>query len=75
MNLLENALAYSPADEPVQVVVEDTGAEIVTRVIDRGGGITARSSSGCSSRSSAAALLRPGAAAASGLRSRAGSRR
>jgi two-component system sensor histidine kinase KdpD len=39
VNLLENALAYSPADEPVRVVVEDSGAEIVTRVIDRGAGI------------------------------------
>jgi two-component system sensor histidine kinase KdpD len=39
VNLLENALAYSPADEPVSVVVEDSGAEIVTRVIDRGAGI------------------------------------
>ena len=42
VNLLENALAYSPVDEPVQVVVEDTGAEIVTRVIDRGAGISPR---------------------------------
>ncbi len=41
VNLLENALAYSPADEPVRVVVEDSGAEIVTRVIDRGAGIAA----------------------------------
>ncbi len=41
VNLLENALAYSPADEPVQVVVEDSGAEVVTRVIDRGAGIAA----------------------------------
>jgi two-component system, OmpR family, sensor histidine kinase KdpD len=39
VNLLENALAYSPADEPVRVVVEDSGVEIVTRVIDRGAGI------------------------------------
>ena len=39
VNLLDNAIAYSPDDQPVQVVVEDTGAEIVTRVIDRGAGI------------------------------------
>ena len=41
VNLLENALAYSPADEPVRVEVEDSGAMIVTRVIDRGAGISA----------------------------------
>jgi len=38
-NLLENALKYSPADEPVLVRVAATSHEVMIRVIDRGPGI------------------------------------
>ena len=39
VNLLENALKYSPADEPVHVNVSGTSAEAVVRVIDHGPGV------------------------------------
>ena len=39
MNLLENALKYSPTDEPVRVQVAETPSEAVIRVIDHGPGI------------------------------------
>jgi len=39
VNLLENALKYSPADEPVHVNVSATSAEAVVRVVDHGPGV------------------------------------
>jgi K+-sensing histidine kinase KdpD len=39
-NLVENALRYSPADEPVRVQVRATGSEVLVRVVDHGPGIT-----------------------------------
>jgi len=41
-NLVENALRYSPASEPVRVQVRETGSDVLVRVIDRGSGIPAR---------------------------------
>jgi two-component system, OmpR family, sensor histidine kinase KdpD len=38
-NLVENALRYSPADEPVHVQVRETGSEVLVRIVDRGPGI------------------------------------
>jgi two-component system, OmpR family, sensor histidine kinase KdpD len=38
-NLIENALRYSPADEPVRVQVSETGSEVLVRIVDRGSGI------------------------------------
>jgi two-component system sensor histidine kinase KdpD len=40
VNLVENALRYSPPSEPVHVQVSETGTEALVRVIDRGPGIT-----------------------------------
>jgi two-component system sensor histidine kinase KdpD len=40
-NLIENALRYSPANEPVRVQVSETGSEVLVRVVDRGSGIVA----------------------------------
>jgi two-component system, OmpR family, sensor histidine kinase KdpD len=39
VNLVENALKYSPAAEPVRVQVTATSAEILVRVIDHGPGV------------------------------------
>lgn len=39
INLLSNALKYSPSDRPVEIRVERAGAEAVLRVRDRGIGI------------------------------------
>lgn len=39
VNLLENALKYSPPHEPVHVHVTATGSEALVRVIDRGPGL------------------------------------
>jgi two-component system sensor histidine kinase KdpD len=39
VNLLENALHYSPASEHVRVQVSETASEVLVRVIDRGPGI------------------------------------
>jgi len=41
VNLLENALRYSPASEPVRVQVSATPSEALVRVVDRGPGIAA----------------------------------
>ncbi len=38
-NLVENALRYSPPDEPVRVQVRETGSEVLVRVVDHGPGI------------------------------------
>jgi two-component system sensor histidine kinase KdpD len=38
-NLVENAVRYSPADEPVRVQVRETGSEVLVRVVDHGPGI------------------------------------
>jgi two-component system, OmpR family, sensor histidine kinase KdpD len=38
-NLLENALKYSPADEPVRVQVVETANRVLVRVIDHGPGL------------------------------------
>jgi K+-sensing histidine kinase KdpD len=38
-NLVENALHYSPADEPVRVQVREIGSGVLVRVIDHGPGI------------------------------------
>ncbi len=40
VNLLENALKYSPEDEPVHMNVSATPVEAVVRVIDHGPGVT-----------------------------------
>src|SRR5260370_22269594 len=37
--LLENAAKYSPSESPIHISVENTGAEIVISVADRGAGI------------------------------------
>ena len=42
VNLLENALKFSPPEERVRVEVEAGDAEVVVRVRDRGPGISAR---------------------------------
>jgi two-component system sensor histidine kinase KdpD len=39
VNLLENALKFSPAGEPVNVRVKTTRSEVLVRVVDRGTGI------------------------------------
>jgi K+-sensing histidine kinase KdpD len=38
-NLVENALRYSPPEEPVRVQVRQTGSEVLVRVVDHGPGI------------------------------------
>jgi K+-sensing histidine kinase KdpD len=38
-NLVENALRYSPANEPVRVQVRATASEVLVRVVDHGPGI------------------------------------
>jgi two-component system sensor histidine kinase KdpD len=38
-NLVENALRYSPASEPVRVQVRETGSDVLIRVVDHGPGI------------------------------------
>ncbi len=40
VNLLENALKYSPPNEPVLVRVSATSYEVLVRVIDRGAGVS-----------------------------------
>jgi two-component system, OmpR family, sensor histidine kinase KdpD len=40
-NLIENALRYSPTDEPVRVQVSESGSEVLVRVVDRGAGFAA----------------------------------
>jgi len=39
VNLVENALKYSPAAEPVRVQVTDSAADATIRVIDHGPGV------------------------------------
>jgi two-component system sensor histidine kinase KdpD len=39
VNLIENALKYSPADEPVRMQVTATASDILIRVVDHGPGI------------------------------------
>jgi two-component system sensor histidine kinase KdpD len=39
VNLIENALRYSPASEPVRVQVTGLSSEVLVRVVDRGMGI------------------------------------
>jgi K+-sensing histidine kinase KdpD len=39
VNLLENAVKYSPATAPIDIFVETTGREILVKVEDRGSGI------------------------------------
>jgi two-component system, OmpR family, sensor histidine kinase KdpD len=39
VNLIENALKYSPADEPVRVQVTPTASDVLIRVVDHGPGI------------------------------------
>jgi two-component system sensor histidine kinase KdpD len=39
VNLIENALKYSPADEPVRVLISSRGTHGIVRVIDHGPGI------------------------------------
>jgi two-component system sensor histidine kinase KdpD len=38
-NLVENALRYSPLDEPVRVQVRAAGSDVLVRVVDHGPGI------------------------------------
>ena len=38
-NLIENALRYSPPDEPVRVQVREIGSDVLVRVVDHGPGI------------------------------------
>ena len=42
VNLLENALKYSPADEPVRVQVVEAANRVLVRVIDHGPGLASR---------------------------------
>jgi two-component system sensor histidine kinase KdpD len=42
VNLLENALRYSPPDEHVRVQVTPAGGEVVVRIVDHGPGVAAR---------------------------------
>ena len=76
INLLTNAVKYSPAGGRIRVRVHRQGGSIVTSVQDEGLGIPAETKRACSASSSAA---RPGRAAsrasASGLRCRARSSR
>src|SRR5262249_14655053 len=39
VNLLENALKYSPPSEPIRVQLQETGSEVLVRVVDHGPGI------------------------------------
>lgn len=39
VNLLDNALKYAPPDQPIEVRVEDAGANLEIAVLDRGPGI------------------------------------
>ena len=39
VNLIENALKYSPPDEPVRVQVTATPSEVLVRLVDHGPGI------------------------------------
>ncbi|HUK94136.1 MAG TPA: ATP-binding protein [Gaiellaceae bacterium] len=39
VNLLENALKYSPSGEPVRVQVSTTPSQVLVRVVDRGPGV------------------------------------
>lgn len=39
-HLLENAIKYSPPDEPITITAELKGTSVMTSVIDRGGGIS-----------------------------------
>jgi two-component system sensor histidine kinase KdpD len=39
VNLIENALKYSPAEEPVYVQVTATASDVLIRVVDHGPGI------------------------------------
>lgn len=41
VNLFENALKYSPADEPVRVQVDGTPRHVLVRVVDHGPGVAA----------------------------------
>jgi two-component system, OmpR family, phosphate regulon sensor histidine kinase PhoR len=41
VNLLDNAIKYSPAGSPIRVTAEATGGEVVIAVIDQGPGIEA----------------------------------
>jgi two-component system, OmpR family, sensor histidine kinase KdpD len=41
VNVLENAVKYSPPSEPIRVQVQTTGSEVLIRVVDHGPGITA----------------------------------
>lgn len=50
VNLIENALKFSPADAPIQLCGREAGGEVILEVLDRGRGIDA---------GEAAALLEP----------------
>ena len=39
VNLLENALKYSPIEEPVRVQITTAGSEVLVRVVDHGPGV------------------------------------
>lgn len=41
-NLIDNAVAHSPADSPVRVDVGETAGRVMVRVVDRGPGVTNR---------------------------------
>ena len=41
-NLIDNAVAHSPADSPVRVEVGETAGRVMVRVVDRGPGVTNR---------------------------------
>jgi len=41
VNLLENAVKYSPASEPIRIQVQPTSSEVLIRVVDHGPGIAA----------------------------------
>ena len=68
VNLIENAIKYSPEDEPVAVHVTRTPrSEVIVRVIDHGRGIPAEELEPSSSRSSADRPRPPARGAGLGL--------
>jgi two-component system sensor histidine kinase KdpD len=39
INLIDNALKYTPAESPIEVTAEDTGGAVLIEVADRGPGL------------------------------------
>jgi signal transduction histidine kinase len=77
MNLVGNAVKYTPADGTIRVVVEREGEEAVLRIADTGVGLSPSSPRACSTSSCRATAISTArsAASASASRSCGGSRR